>query len=109
MTSKPKPAGYTPGPWRAEHDAHNFWNVFSCADNEFVVGNEGLYRCDGTDEANARLIAAAPELYAEAQVLRCLATSPRFQNMTVAAALAELKANGCGHDDGAAIAKAEGA
>ena len=43
----------------------------------------------------------------EAKVLRCLATSPRFQRMSVAEALAELKINGMGHDDGAAIAQAE--
>lgn len=55
-------------------------------------------------QANARLIAAAPGLLREAQVLRCLATSPRYQGMTVAAALAELAANGCGHDGGAALA-----
>jgi hypothetical protein len=58
--------------------------------------------------ANARLIAAAPDLLGEAQLLRCLATSPRFQEMTVREALAELKLNGMGHDDGAALAKASG-
>jgi len=63
---------------------------------------------DDFNDPDASLIAAAPDLLGEAQVLRCLASSPRFQAMTVADALAELAANGCGHDGGAAIAKAKG-
>lgn len=64
--------------------------------------------CDVQD-ANTRLLAAAPDLLREAGVLRCLATSPRFQAMHVREALAELAANGCGHDGGAALAAAGGA
>jgi hypothetical protein len=64
---------------------------------------------DGRERTmDSRLANAAPLLLAEAGVLRCLATSPRFQSMTVADALAELAINGCGHDGGAAIAAAEG-
>jgi hypothetical protein len=44
----------------------------------------------------------------EARILKCLASSPRFAAMTVRDALAELAENGCGHDGGAALAKAEG-
>lgn len=40
----------------------------------------------------------------EAGVLLCLATSPRFQGMTVREALGELANNGCGHDGGTALA-----
>lgn len=60
-------------------------------------------------EANARLISAAPELRISAGTLLCLATSPRFQNMSVKDALAELVENGaCPIDFGAAaIAKTE--
>lgn len=60
---------YTKGPWFIEEDVNeageSFWNVVCDQDgfDRFVVGNEGLFRCDGSDEANAKLIAAAPEMY----------------------------------------------
>lgn len=60
--------------------------------------------CAGIDNPDA-----VPDLLIEAAVLMCLASSPRFRSMTVADALAELSANGCGHDGGAALAKANGA
>lgn len=59
---------HTPGPWIAEQDitsdGDTCWNVACNQDGfaHFIVGNEGLFRCDGSDEANARLIAAAPEM-----------------------------------------------
>ena len=62
----------------------------------------------GAIDAAFRLMAAAPALHSEATVLRCLASSPRFQSMTVAQAMAELANNGCGHDGGAALAAAAG-
>jgi hypothetical protein len=52
-------SAHTPGPWSVEKE-RDFWNVTSVQGD--IVGIEGLYRCDGSDEANARLIAAAPEL-----------------------------------------------
>lgn len=55
---------YTPGSWIAESDGE-YWNVIVEGGEGFgreIVGCEGLYRCDGSDEANARLIAAAPDL-----------------------------------------------
>lgn len=64
---------HTPGPWLAERDGSDNWNVVSPAFtgfDYFVVGTEGLYRGDGSDEANARLIAAAPELLAALESLR---------------------------------------
>lgn len=62
---------YTKGKWAAEFDGE-YWNVI-LADAEGIdygiVGCEGLYRCDGSDEANARLIAAAPELLEALQLM----------------------------------------
>ncbi len=55
---------HTPGKWIAEY-CGEYWNVVLEGAEGFgreIVGCEGLYRCDGSDEANARLIAAAPEL-----------------------------------------------
>lgn len=51
---------YTPGPWKTRKYGE-FWSVTDSLDYE-VVGCGGLYRFDGTDAPNARLIAAAPEL-----------------------------------------------
>ena len=70
-----------------------------------------LRAVQGLDAARAytsKLERDRTALKIQAQVLYCLATSPRFQTMTVAAALAELEANGMGHDGGAALAKANG-
>lgn len=102
---------WTPGPWNVvtgltdETAVASVWPVPSW--KPLQVKAQCLVD-SGAAEANARLIAAAPELFREAEVLRCLATSPRFQTMTVAEALAELAANGCGHDGGAALARARG-
>ncbi len=55
---------HTPGNWYPYFDGEH-WNVFLEGGEGFgreIVGCEGLYRCDGSDEANARLIAAAPDL-----------------------------------------------
>lgn len=57
-------SGHTPGVWYPLFDGE-YWNVCLEGAEGFereIVGSEGLYRCDGSDEANARLIAAAPEL-----------------------------------------------
>ncbi len=62
---------HTPGNWVAESDGE-YWNVIVEGVEGFgreIVGCEGLYRCDGSDEANARLIAAAPELLGALQRL----------------------------------------
>lgn len=98
---------HTPGPWHvspptAQHPSQARVSALS--------GFVQIYDAPLTVEtaANARLIAAAPDLLIQAGVLRCLATSPRFQTMTVAEALAELCLNGCGYDNGTAIARATG-
>lgn len=60
---------HTPGPWRIEIDdspdaewSRRYPNII--ADEYEVVGTEGMYGDLETDMANARLIAAAPELLA---------------------------------------------
>lgn len=68
-----KMSKHTPGTWLVEKDGE-FFNVV-CEQrgfNRYVVGTEGLYRPDGCDEANARLIAAAPELLEALNTLLCL-------------------------------------
>lgn len=113
---------FTRGPWVAHAFGGTFY-VFAGGGEAMVADSHpglddpphiarirgvGRGASEAEQKANAALIAAAPGLLAEAQVLRCLASSPRFQHITVAEALEELAANGCGHDGGAAIAKAEG-
>ena len=58
-TNAPK---FTPGPWATHPDQPT--QVMDCADESFIADCEGLEPggCP-SDEANARLIAAAPELY----------------------------------------------
>lgn len=59
-------AKHTPGPWSIEvgNDPSDWANYFPkvLAENYTVVGTEGMYGDRETDLANARLIAAAPEL-----------------------------------------------
>lgn len=55
---------HTPGNWYPYFDGE-YCNVCLEGAEGFdreIVGCEGLYRCDGSDEGNARLIAAAPDL-----------------------------------------------
>ena len=58
---------HTPGPWRVEiddsPDAAWAWQWPTIVSDEYeVVGTEGIYGDLETDMANARLIAAAPDL-----------------------------------------------
>lgn len=58
---------HTPGPWRVEiddsPDAAWAWQWPTIVSDEYeVVGTEGMYGDLETDMANARLIAAAPDL-----------------------------------------------
>ncbi len=62
---------HTPGKWVAEFDGEH-WNVVVEGGEGFgrdIVGCEGLFRCDGSDQANAYLIAAAPELLVAGRML----------------------------------------
>lgn len=99
-------SAHTPGPWH--DDGYRIYAPTDAADKRRGRMIVEYKHVDDFNDPDASLIAAAPDLLGEAQVLRCLASSPRFQAMTVADALAELAANGCGHDGGAAIAKATG-
>lgn len=100
-----KTAHPTPGPWSLEYDG----SVVIGGQIAISPGSIGPDDVSGEErKANCRLIAAAPELLTQASVLHCLGTSKRFQTMTVADALAELRRNECGYDDGVAIAKATG-
>lgn len=52
-------AQHTPGPWRYEYDDNGFFEITS----EVIARRVAFTQRQGdTDEANARLIAAAPEL-----------------------------------------------
>lgn len=64
---------HTPGPWSHVADVREYdgeehlegWGI-EAADGEQIVGCEGIL---GDGEANARLIAAAPELLAELRIV----------------------------------------
>jgi hypothetical protein len=68
-------AGFTPGPWAANANAYGCWFVHGGKEYETPLGTK--YRalvCGGNDhstlnEANARLIAAAPALHKAADLL----------------------------------------
>ena len=88
---------HTPGPWRVEiddsPDAAWAWQWPTIVSDEYeVVGTEGMYGDLETDMANARLIAAAPDL------LQALQEIVRR----------DLLAGAIKHDARAAIAKATG-
>lgn len=64
-----KQTQHTPGPWRA-HDIEAF--VVLAPDGRTVAYAQGQPRSSGANEANARLIAAAPDLLAALQnAVRC--------------------------------------
>ena len=68
----------TPGKWIAESDGE-YWNVVIDGAEGIgreIIGCEGLYRCDGSDEANARLIASAPDLLESLQQLVSESVNP---------------------------------
>jgi hypothetical protein len=54
---------WTPGPWRIEAP-HGYAHDVVSADNNYIICGFGPAEySDSTNDANARLIAAAPELY----------------------------------------------
>lgn len=101
---------HTPGPWSAEKDkgfsGETTWNVVCKGEGfkRFIVSDEGLYRCDGSDEANARLISAAPDLLEQLQSMLIAA----HMMMAVRGLSAEWEKTGIPADARAAIAKACG-
>lgn len=68
-------AKHTPGPWWVEIDTSddaawcNKWPKIMSEDGE-IVGTEGLYSSIERDMANAKLIAAAPDLLEFAEEVR---------------------------------------
>ena len=52
---------HTPGPWRYQEDSDRYTHIVRSPTNRIV--HQGPQHDDAICEANARLIAAAPELY----------------------------------------------
>lgn len=98
----------TPGPWRFHEKSgmvqgeHSTYGISVVGPPHWVVPPLNI------NPADVRIMAASLDLLLDAQAMHCLATSPRFQRMTVADAIAEMGANGMGYSRGAAIAKATG-
>jgi hypothetical protein len=67
-----KVGGFTPGPWLVEPD-QGYFNIVAVGREWAIVGSEGI-----DDEANARLIAAAPDLFAAAQTALAQITDQRM-------------------------------
>jgi hypothetical protein len=55
-------SGPTPGPWTATHTPQSVEHEFTITAGRKLIGHVGLVGNSVTEEANARLIAAAPEL-----------------------------------------------
>lgn len=88
----------TTGPWRVERWLESGPNMQVVgADDQVVAIAAGLLRPVDELEANARLIAAAPDLLAAVHELMDCGPSPRVREWRIAMAKAE-----------AAVAKAEG-
>ena len=86
---------YTPGPWRLNTDGCGDLFV-SGAGSEYIC-EIGPY-CSGADMADARLIAAAPELLealmaarSELEAYEEDATGERYNNLMINAAIAKAK------------------
>ena len=60
MTDKPK---WTPGPWAATSEDNGEWDIYSESwDIATVAARAGMEDPNGRSDANAHLIAAAPDL-----------------------------------------------
>lgn len=63
MTSIATKQAHTPGPWEWTHDAEPYSSQWTLSPGVLMVdGQDGTPGGDEIDRANARLIAAAPEL-----------------------------------------------
>ncbi len=87
---------HTPGPWYAEsgHEQRNgqlYWQVTD--GNDAIMQNQFCW-CQGSQEANARLIAAAPdllealEMMRDNETIRAVCPSPIWATITAAIAKA---------------------
>lgn len=106
-------AVHTPGPWRVAYDDHNGQAVVSSEHTEIATC---WHHCVGSIEkqmrANARLIAAAPELLAIAEEFLCTLDCLERNGPDLTCADGEFVAASTIHDRAemlrAAIAKAKG-
>lgn len=88
-------AQHTPGPWRIVRDEDG---CFEIADENGLLINKTVARGGTTNRANARLIAAAPDLLEACESALIALTNPGSENWRQTA-LTDIRA---------AIAKAEG-
>lgn len=79
-------AQHTPGPWGVSAQPHGYsvWNVVDDEINPACIGRPvanvvGGYDSVQIEEANARLIAAAPDLYLVSHLIEELSTQTRTQ------------------------------
>ena len=87
-------SAHTPGPWAAEptnpHDGWDGWEV--CGADGFRVCDAHGCQSNVVRAANARLIAAAPELLEVAEMVLGMATVDMPQELIDAAGIAVAKA-----------------
>ncbi len=62
---------YTPGPWRLTEDGHVVDSADCCIAIDGIAQPHGYVPPEDVSRANARLIAAAPELLAELKKAQC--------------------------------------
>ncbi len=63
-------SGHTPGPWMADDGGSGYWGIFQEDDSDgiaFLTEESGRRLRPAQAEANARLIAAAPDLLAKCE------------------------------------------
>jgi hypothetical protein len=77
--TKEKRATFTPGPWVVKHDKQGL-PVIGVASDPWTY--QGTVATVDTGAGDARLIAAAPELHAQAKVLERLLTELAMQGET---------------------------
>jgi hypothetical protein len=53
---------HTPGPWKVSHEANGQWTIFAENYDVTSIPDDPDYGRPSEDPANARLIAAAPEM-----------------------------------------------
>lgn len=73
--SQPEQKPISPGPWRAVGDPSSRWNIWTQTDQPRPVASGGPYQGAISKEADAHLIAAAPDMLAELKRLeKCYRT-----------------------------------
>lgn len=93
---------HTPGPWRAKcHDKYHEWEVLQADELRHHICTD-IRGLAGADEANARLIASAPDLLEACKDMQLLCAQLLVRLDEKALAYPQMR------NLGAAIAKAEG-